>query len=211
MAKKNAKAAAAKHNGRPVASAAPPQPAAAAPEMSPEERASARAECIRRHKQNFDTLAAERRGFQEQAKGKGKQISNLFRLMKNDLGMDREDAEKAFLLVDLEVDNRDRTINTIREIFQACGVNQQTDFLGVLDQDGAAGGEKAATSEGSGYTYETGRVAGLEGKPMEDNPHVTNSAAWKIWNEGWQKGQAEAVTANIAASNGAAQAEATAH
>lgn len=173
----------------------PVQPPAETPENP-----SALANVGARRKQLQDAIAtinglkAQGDVKREEASGYNKQISDIFRKLKSDLGMDRKNLEFIMGVVALEdEDERDKVTDQLREAYESLAPGAQADFLGVLGGDT----DEAASFSPTEITAarERGRAAGTKGRNREptpfDEPHRRKLRDAYI--EGWDEQQAEAV------------------
>lgn len=171
--------------------AARQEPASTVAQSTAGHNAKVRKDLIRKAREKIRALNEKADPLREQVKNVNKQIGDVYRDLKTDLGMKRKDAEFAFRLLDLEEeDDRDATLDTIREIFESAGEGESVDWIKASEKADAKAAEiKKMTPE---QAKEAGVAAGKAGKDrLKSNPHEKNSPNWIAHDEGWCFGQAE--------------------
>lgn len=121
--------------------------------------------------------------------------------IKSDLGMKVADFNALYRIAELEHEDRDTFLDTLREGFAALGIGQQGNFLDFLDPKPAANGALPKwTAENS---ERAGEVAFGEGQ-QED--HFPSSMRGKKMREhfmqGWKRASALATAAKMAEGDG---------
>lgn len=158
--------------------------------------ADARADVIRTAFQKLDVLDGDIEKLKADLKVKTKARSDVFRDLKSDVGMKREDAEFARRLAKLDTGERDEALDTIREIHAALGIGEQADFIDALARTGA-GATKTLDEppvDPMARIYMDAYHLGHEAKGMlADNPfdETVEPEKQAKWAEGWKRGQAD--------------------
>lgn len=100
------------------------------------------------------------------------------------LGMKMIDFNVALRLYELEVEDRNASLDSIREACEALGMGETVDWVKIVEtEDGKTGGAP-------GFTAEAGRQAWRENKRLHDNPYPTNSPSGELWKQGYLEEQA---------------------
>lgn len=154
---------------------------------------AARAYLIRKAAGGIRSLESRRDALREEVKGFNKQISDIFRGMKTDLAMNRGDAEFALRLLALESEDRNSTLDTLKEMVEALLPGETVDWVkaGQRANERQAAGDTGTGDVGTGFTAAVGEEAGYGGKPASENPWPEGSASNGIWQAGWVRGQAK--------------------
>lgn len=92
------------------------------------------------------TLGAQANALAEQKKGINKQIGDVFRRIKSELGIKRKSVEAIMGLVDLKDEERNETLDELREVYEALRPGEQLDWISVAEnaQPAAANGAAGA-------------------------------------------------------------------
>lgn len=174
------------------------------PALPPVEDEEQRAKLIQDAKTEHDQLLTRLANQRELTKAINKQVTDLFRRLKSQLGINRGVIEEHFAKVNIEDDIlRAQHLAWMRELNRALPIGEQTELF-PEDEDAAAAGETGEMAAGvvhepgtngigntGGLTYEDGRQAGLAGKPAADNPFSKRLKAHHTWEAGRMAGQAE--------------------
>lgn len=115
------------------------------------------------------------------------------------LGVKAIDFTVALRLYELEVEDRNASLDSIRECCEALGIGETVDWVRVVET------EDGKTQGAPGFTAEVGRQAWREGKKLHDNPYPTNSPSGELWKTGYLEEQAAHVRA-MGPTNGEAPA-----
>ena len=116
-------------------------PNGSASDKPPEPNVAARKDTIRDVCKKLQALESQRKDISEE-------IASLKQTkIKGDLGMKIGDFNTAYRLYQLEGDDRDQLLDTLRETFEALGVGAQLDFLGAM-KEGGEGDEERGTFPG---------------------------------------------------------------
>jgi hypothetical protein len=181
------------------------QPAAAQRELDNPGRASIggttaghnagnRADMIRDAKQKLDVLQADIEKLNSEKKVKTKARVDIFRDLKSDLSMKREDVEAALRLAGLDGAERDSALDTIREIHAALGIGEQVDMIDALTKAaGARQDDPTVIVDPLAKIYFDAWNLGHDGKGViTDNPFDEDAEPEKHvkWADGWTNGQA---------------------
>lgn len=111
-----------------------------------------RAKLIRAKKRDIDKISGDIDSLNETKKQLSKARGVAYRDMKTKLGFTRVDCEAAFRMIDLEDGVRDKSLDTFREIYEACGVGEQMDMFKAVDaygKDSVAEHRERKATEGS--------------------------------------------------------------
>lgn len=69
------------------------------------------------------------------------------------------------------------------------GFIQGKDALSKMATDQTTPVDNEPKSENADDAYGSGRAAGLEGRPIDENPHTEGMTKHRLWNEGWEAGE----------------------
>lgn len=161
------------------------------PISDPEDRAAILRDC----KDEYDLLENKRANQLELVKAVNKQIGNMFRRLKTQLGITRESIEHHFGLLNIEdEDVRAARLAEMRELYRALPLGEQAELFlddgdSAADDDGVV--QEASQDAAAGFTFEQGKQAGLAGKQADDNPFAKRLKAHHTWEAGRMAGQAE--------------------
>lgn len=136
------------------------------------ERAAIIAEAV----SNIIRLKGEKNAIQEQITEQRARVKAL--------GIKAIDFTVALRLHELEVEDRNSSLDSIRECCEALGMGETVDWVKVVE---TADGK---TSGAPGFTAEVGRQAWRDNKRLHDNPYPTNSASGELWKTGYLEEQA---------------------
>ena len=100
------------------------------------------------------------------------------------LGIKAIDFGVALRLYELEVEDRNASLDSIREACEALGMGETVDWVKVVET------EDGKTQGAPGYTAELGRQAWRENKRLSDNPYPTSSPSGELWKQGYLEEQA---------------------
>lgn len=98
------------------------------------------------------------------------------------LGIAAVDFAVALRLYELEVEDRNSSLDGIRECCEALGIGQVVDWVNVVEKENA---EKPA----AGLTAEFGREAYRANKRLHDNPHKEGTPSHAAWAKGFMEEQ----------------------
>lgn len=174
------------------------------PALEPVDDPEDRAELFRDAKGQWDMLMNTKASRQEEVKAKQqlvkvveKQIADLFRRVKMQTSLNRDDLEDHFNLLNIEdEDVRAARLAARRELYRALPLGEQAELFpedtgehaaGIIHEPGTNGDEDAS----AGFTFEQGKQAGLAGKTAGDNPFAKRLKAHHTWEAGRMSGQAE--------------------
>ena len=105
------------------------------------------------------------------------------------LGIKAIDFNVALRLYELEVEDRNSSLDSIRECCEALGMGETVDWVKVVENE-ATGTEQRAP----GYTAEEGRQAWRDNKRLKDNPYPEKSPSHALWEKGYMEVQAAAAS-----------------
>lgn len=107
------------------------------------------------------------------------------RWVKADLGFKSTDFDIAIRLYELEGDDRDELLDTIKETFAALGVGMQSNFLDAMEQ------EEPKSDPSPADAYDMGEAAALEGLPNQPPFDAAKAGLRTQWSKGWNHGIAK--------------------
>lgn len=107
--------------------------------------------------------------------------------IKGDLGFKLADWNAFFRVSQLEVEDRDQLIDTLREGFEALGIGEQSSFLGAMEQ---GGDERRAAQSLTGANVEYANRMGA--RAASGNGHVAEKH-----DIAWETGFADGLAGNV--------------
>lgn len=125
---------------------------------------------------NIVRLKGEKQAIQEQITEQRARVKAL--------GVKAVDFTVALRLYELEVEDRNASLDSIRECCEALGIGETVDWVKVVET------EDGKTEGAPGYTAEVGRQAWRDNKRLHDNPYPTNSPSGELWKQGFLEEQA---------------------
>lgn len=138
------------------------------------ERAAIIAEAV----SNIIRLKGEKAAIQEQITEQRARVKAL--------GIKAIDFTVALRLYELDTEDRNSSLDSLRECCEALEIGQTLDWVTAVQMEDGA--ERGAP----GYTAEMGRQAWKDGKKPKDNPYPENSPSYALWQRGYVEAQADA-------------------
>jgi uncharacterized protein (UPF0335 family) len=149
--------------------------------------AKARRTMLREAHANLNKLEAKIEALNVQKRGLSKECADIYREIKSDLGIAREDLEAVRRLVGLGKDERDASITNLQEAFAALRPGEQLSFLSA-DED-RIDDALLKKARDSGYK------AGKAGKNLDSHGYADEQRV-AAFTEGYNEAQAE-MAANL--------------
>lgn len=100
------------------------------------------------------------------------------------LGIKAIDFNIALRLYELEVEDRNSSLDSIRECCEALGIGETVDWVKAVQNEDTGTEQKAP-----GYTAEEGRQAWRDNKRLKDDPYPKNSPSSALWCQGYKEAQ----------------------
>ena len=104
------------------------------------------------------------------------------------LGLKAIDFNVALRLYELEAEDRNSSLDSIRECCEALGIGETVDWVKAVQNEDTGTEQKAP-----GYTAEEGRQAWRENKRLKDDPYPKNSPSSALWRQGFKEAQTAGV------------------
>jgi ribosome modulation factor len=152
------------------------------PSANKEHNAGERAKIMREAAAEIIRLKAQKASIQEQIAEQRGRIKSL--------DIKAIDFNVAMRLMELEAEDRDKSLDGLREAFEALGVGQQLDWVSGIDY-GAGDKRGVDASAAVGAAAAAGLRAGKAGKPADNNPYPEGTPAHASWLEQWHAAQAD--------------------
>lgn len=144
--------------------------------------AKARRALIRSSHAKLNQLEAKIEALNVQKRALAKECADIYREVKSDLGISREDLEAVRRLVGLGKDERDASIGNFQEAWMALRPGEQ---LSMFKDD-----EERIDDALVAQAAEAGLKAGRAGKNFSDCPY-SDEARTEAWRAKWREGQRE--------------------